>query len=210
MMRAIFRVLLGFLPFLGLAGWGCWNDNASPQIMTHAENALCQPHNDGYAEFSQCVRSLEDSRNLPALRALSRSGHSHSYLATGAVARLVDSGEVIAFCSTFEPGSTHWRSAFGALATRPKVVVLNYLVSLSSSPDPLVRFCCYELCFDRGWDDLLKNATDDVYDPSVIWEANMDPAEDPFDQTLGKMATRYVNRITSSPEKMRNGVGSLR
>jgi hypothetical protein len=131
---------------------------------------------------------LANRKDFKALEAIYKEDFPYSHWAAGEACRVFETDKVVGFCKKFEINSPNWREAFLALDNHPKKKVIRYIKEVAKSKNPEVRFVCYKLCLNAGWNDLLKQAKGDVDKMDILPFPNQGRDE----MTIGQVAKKYI------------------
>jgi hypothetical protein len=151
--------------------------------------SLCPNKADSYRKY---IIKLADKNDFQALRAIYNSDFTFSSWAAGEAARVMNSSKVVEFCQQFELGSANWQEALMALRYHPKKHVISYVKKCATQGDPLVRYFCYKLCLNTGWDDLAEKAKEDLHSDAGLGFPNLP------DQSLANWAKFYLEKCAAS------------
>jgi hypothetical protein len=115
-----------------------------------------------------------------------------SYAAMIAAANVEDR-DAVGFCSQFQLGSRNWGAAFHRLERRPRALVMPYIRTVCASGAYQVRYICYSVCLNAGWDDLLDAAWVDMFNDTIFEGKGL------TEKRLSDMARPYVDRFAKKP-----------
>jgi hypothetical protein len=162
-----------------------------PQVEDMQEAAV--PHFAGMTlvEADKALQAMKDRGDIDGLTAIARSDTAFAGWAAADVVGALPFPQAVVFCNGFGVGSRRWASAFYGFWRHKREDVVGYVRDLISRPDPTVRFHCYRLFMQMGWDDFVAQAEKDRNSRVQIDEANQPQDE----QTLGDIATKYVNSL---------------
>ena len=78
----------------------------------------------------------------------------------------------------------------------PKEAIIGYVLEVSKQVDsPKVQTCCYDVCSERGWDDLKAAAQAALNDQRAITVPNWGP------ETVAEAAGEYLKSLEKSQRR---------
>jgi hypothetical protein len=146
-------------------------------------------------ELRAFIEELGEQGDTEALAAIYHADFTCSSWAAQEMVLHLPADQAVGFCKSFPINSLNWRAAFSVLNYHPKEAVIDYVKVMAQNRIPRVRCCCYDLCRQAGWNDLLEQAQLDRYDQTYLVSPNQLADE----RTLGQIAEKYIRSVSDSP-----------
>jgi hypothetical protein len=141
-----------------------------------------------YADFVKGLGMEHDFASLEVL--YNAHGLDHSFAAAIACINMPDE-KAVDFCRQFEEGSGNWEAAFSCLYPHSTKAVRDYVKKVAKSRKCYRLICCYDLCKEAHWDDLLEEAKRDSTDYVEIPYKWLN-APIGLKESVGKHAREYI------------------
>lgn len=147
------------------------------------------------------INELKAKRDIAGLTAIASTHEPFTAIAASHAIECLPADRVVAYIEQFPLGSWAWGSALQSSARHhPKVVTIRYITSLMERALPentkaeqaiaaKVRWSCYGICSNRGWDDLAEMAKTEVNDERYFYLVNTGV------ETVGDAAKSYLELL---------------
>jgi hypothetical protein len=161
------------------------------QETAQEESAVEHAKKCSKAEFSKYIIELAEEKNVEALLAISKSNHPNRDRAIIRLVRLLPASDAVAFCADLEIGSLDWQAAMCGLRAHSRAHVIGYIKQIATSTNAEARYCCYENCIAKKWDDLKEQALADVHCNEKLAIKGI------FASTISEEAQEYLANIVA-------------